>query len=206
MGAIIVIAPFYLQNSRNMKTKFFLPVFLTPLLLSEFTPSKTAQAQQNQPIQIAQSVWKPYSSSSGQFTVLFPGNPLEFQESIDTPLGEIDLFGFGVERPDEAGYLVAYSDFPVNLAQAPIPLEDLLAGIMTGFINSIGGDILSQNSISLNGFPGQEARIQLEDNFVARYRVFIVNERMYQLAVFTDKEQYLPKSIEGFFNSFQLIE
>ena len=205
MGAMI-IAPFDCRNSRKMKKNFFLPVFLTTLLFSEFTLIKPAPAQQNQPIQIAQSVWKQYSSSPGQFTILFPGNPLEFQETIDTPLGEIDLFGFGVERPNEAGYLVAYSDFPVNLTQSPVPLEDLLAGIMTGFINSIGGEVLSQNSISLNGFPGQEARIQLENNFVARYRVFIVNERMYQLAVFTDKEQYLPKSIEGFFDSFQLIE
>ncbi|MGB3695164.1 MAG: hypothetical protein WBG70_10625 [Spirulinaceae cyanobacterium] len=189
-----------------MKKKFFLPIFFTTLLLSESTLAEVVQAQQPQPIQIAQSVWKPFSSVPGKFTVLFPGTPAQTQETVDTPLGTINLFGFSAERPNEAGYLVAYSDFPVNLAQSSIPIEDLLAGIMSGFITSIGGNVLSQNSISLNGFPGQEARIQLKDNFITRYRVFIVNERLYQLAVFTDKEQDLPQSIEGFFNSFQLIE
>jgi hypothetical protein len=40
---------------------------------------------------------------------------------------------------------------------------------------------------------------------IGRGRLYLINKRMYVVMAITNKERYLTKSIEGFLNSFQLL-
>lgn len=187
-----------------MNIKALFPLLITTLLLGGYTSIEPIVAQ-NSP-QNNQSVWQPFTSGEGGFTALFPGNPEGIQETINTKQGTVDLTGFRVERPDEALYLITYSNLPnnFNLGDNTEYINDFFDTVIQGFTNETEGKILSQTPISINNNPGREVKIQLPENLIARYRVYEINDRLYQLLVATAKEEHLQGSIEGFFNSFRL--
>ena len=186
-----------------MKIKVFLQLFLTTFLLSGYPTIKGVQA--NPPFQIAQSIWKPFSSSEGGFTVLLPGIPTEENKSVDTKFGSITVHTFYVRRNNESLYAVAYSDLPDSISANSNEINQLLAEAPSGFSEGAEGRLVNQEPISLGNFPGREFRLELSEGAIARGRFFLVNRRLYQVVVGTNNERNLTKSIQGFLNSFQLI-
>ena len=187
-----------------MKNNTFFSLFTTTLIISGY-PVLEPTIVQNSP-QSSQSVWQPFSSGEGGFTALFPGNPEIFQDMINTEQGRVELTGFRVVRPDEALYLIAYSNLPngFNVSDNTEDVKSFFKGVIQGFMDEVEGEVISQSSISINNHPGRELKIQLPENTIARYRVYAINNRLYQLLVATPKEQHLQESIAGFFKSFQL--
>ncbi|MDX2099623.1 MAG: hypothetical protein SFW36_17730 [Leptolyngbyaceae cyanobacterium bins.59] len=164
------------------------------------------------PVQMAQSVWKTFSSSSGGFSVLMPGDPNAEKQTQATPAGPIDTQMFMVDRKqDLVAYMVAYSDLPNSLVQQAqqnsTNLQTLLNGVRDGFTESIRGKVLNQRTIALNGHPGVEIYLELPGQRMARNRIYLVNKRLYQIVVVVDreKEKNLLKSIDGYLNSFRLL-
>lgn len=188
-----------------MNTKLLLPFLLTTLLVSDSLVPEIGHAEP--PIQVAQSIWKPFSSAAGNFTVLMPGTPSQEQDTVNTEFGSLNLNGFSVERPNEAIYWVAYFDLPGELSnriQTSGQINEFLTAVVQGLSESLEGQLVNQQTISLNNYSGREFRIQHTEGVVGRYRVYLVNQRVYLLGVITSKENYLQKSIQGFFNSFRL--
>ena len=185
-----------------MNNKVLLPFLITTLLVGGYPRLEIAKAEQ--PIQIAQSIWKPFSSPEGGFTVLMPGTPIQVQNTIDTQIGALNLNGFLVERPNEAVYIVGYVEFPGNILQSAGNSNEILEGFMQGVLNSSEDRLLNQQNINLTNYPGKDFKVQKSEGVTGRYRVYLVNQRLYFLAVETPKETYLQKSIQGFLDSFQL--
>jgi len=187
-----------------MNNKIVLPFFITTLVLSGYPTLQSVQA--NESFLIAQSsIWKPYSSTQAGFTVLMPGTPSEESTSVKTEIGVIPVQLFSVVRPSEAVYVVAYSDLPDNISQNSRDIEQLLSGIAAGFSEGSGGRLISQQPIKLGNVQGREIRLQFSQGVISIGRIYVVNKRLYQVVVATTKEKNLTKSIEGFFNSFQLL-
>ncbi|MEQ9670297.1 hypothetical protein [Coleofasciculus sp. G2-EDA-02] len=65
-----------------MNTKLLLPFLITTLLVSDSLVPEIGHAEP--PIQVAQSIWKPFSSAPGNFTVLIPGIPHQEHDTITT--------------------------------------------------------------------------------------------------------------------------
>jgi hypothetical protein len=186
-----------------MNTKIFLPFFITAFLLSGYPTLQVVRA--NPSVLIAQSLWKPFSSKEGGFTVLMPGQPTQENRRVNTEVGPIPVQAFSVVRRGEALYAVAYSDFPENISQNSRDVDRLLAQVASGFAQGAKGRLVSQQNIRLGDFPGREIRLQLNRGVIARGRLFVVNKRLYQVIVVTGQERNLTKSIEGFFKSFRLL-
>lgn len=186
-----------------MKNKIFLSLFITTFLLSGYSTVKVVQP--NPPLLIAQSIWKPFSSQEGGFTILMPGNPKEQNRTVTTKLGSIPIKTFSVIRQNEALYGVGYSDLPGNSSLNSSEINELLTGIASGFAEGSRGKIVSQQNIRLGNFQGREIRLRLERGVIAIGRMYLVNKRLYQVVVATNKERNLTKSIEGFFRSFRLV-
>ena len=188
-----------------MNTKVLLPFLITTLLVSGSATPRIGRAEP--PIQVAQSIWKPFSSAAGNFTVLMPGTPRQEQDTINTELAPLNLKTFTVERPNEANYLVAYFDLPGDFStmiQTSGQINEFLTGVVLGLSESMAGQLLNQQAINLNNYSGKAFRMQHSEGVVGRYRLYLVNQRVYLLGVGTSKEKYLQKSIQGFFNSFRL--
>ncbi len=186
-----------------MKSKLFIPLFVTTFLLTGYSTFNAVQA--NPTFLLAQSIWKPFSSKEGGFTVLMPGSPTEDQRNINTKVGTVPVNSFYVVRPDEALYGVAYADFPKEVSLNSLNINQLLNSFASGFAQGSGGRVVSQRNIRLGDFPGREIRLQYQQGEIGRGRIFLADKRLYQVVVITSKESGLPKSIEGFFKSFRLL-
>lgn len=186
-----------------MNNKIFIPLAITTVLFGGYSGLQKVQA--SQPIQIAQSVWKPFSYTEGGFRILMPGTPEEQRRTIDTPRGGIPMRIFSVLRNNEALYGVAYADLPSNAVPNSQEVNEFLTAEASGFADGLGGRLLSQGRISLGDFPGREFRVQLNDGRIGIGKSYVVNQRFYQVFVLTGQERNLTKTIEGFFKSFQLM-
>ncbi len=134
-----------------------------------------------------------------------PGTPRQETRNANSQTGSFPVNIFSVGRQNEAFYAVAYSDIPANRSLNSGEINQLLSNVASGFSRSAGGRLLSQQNIRLGSFPGREIRLQLEQGVIARGRIYLVNKRLYQIVVVTNKETSLTRSINGFFNSFKLL-
>jgi hypothetical protein len=188
-----------------MKHKIFIPFCITTFLIGGYPTFQLVQASLTVEIAQAQSIWKPFSSQDGGFRVLMPGTPTQEKRTTKTNFGSLPVNVFSVIRENEAGYLVSYLDFPRDIALNSRELNQSLSAIASGFAQGSGGKLVSQRNIRLGNFPGREIRLQFEQGVIGRGRLYLINKRMYVVMAITNKERYLTKSIEGFLNSFQLV-
>lgn len=187
-----------------MKTKILLRSLAVAVLFGGCLTVKPVQADQL--VLIAQSVWKPFSSKEGGFTVLMPGTPSQIKLPIDSQEGATTLIGFRVIRKNEANYMVGYADVPAGVKLNTLAERNkFLTEVATGFSTSLQGRILNQQTVNLGRYPGREIRVQFPQGVKGRQRLYLVNRRLYQLVVMTGKESSLSKSIQGFMDSFKLL-
>lgn len=185
------------------------------LLVSKGTPSSAAVVVPPPSVErlslpgVAQvvaspSIWKPFTSAAGQFSVLFPGEPRTLKRAASYAKGQsTDLYVFYVERSQEATtYIVTYNDFPAGWDVSP----DLLAVAFDKSRDRLVGTakLVSEREVDLASFPGREFKFLQADGQVTRARLYYAKGRLYQVLVTTRRAQDLAKSIDGFFNSFQI--
>lgn len=179
-------------------------ILITALLVSPYPKIKAVTAEPS--MLLVQSVWQPFSSSRGNFTVLMPGKPTEAQQTINTQAGAIKLLRFQTVRKGEAGYIVGYADLPNNVINTPADINNFFSGVTASMLAQSKGKLLSRRNIKLRTYPGREIKLQVSPGVTTRSRFYLVNQRFYMMSVVTAKEQNLAKSIDGFFNSFRLLK
>ena len=104
---------------------------------------------------------------------------------------------------DERGgvYLVAASRFP----PLPTPSEVKAALPLTieGFALGMGGKVLSQKEIMRNGYLGREFEVQAPGGAIVKGRVFVIDGRLYILAVVPGPDQDVATHANRFLFSFR---
>lgn len=147
-----------------------------------------------------QSGWKVFSSFEGAFSILMPGTFTEEINVINTVAGFIDLHRFSVEQENDV-YGVSYSDYPETVVQASTP-DVILEGACHGMVAGIGGKLLTESTMSLNGYPGRELIIEVAGGKgIVQARIFLVGHRLYQVMVVTSLED-----VKKFLDSFVVFE
>lgn len=140
------------------------------------------------PSQAASSVWKPFTSKDGKFTVLMPGQPTIIEETVRN--SAVRKF-VAEDSAQGTVYMVIYSQ----------------RGTRTTDLQSIvqNGKLLSKRSISIQKQLGQES-IYESSKEIIKHRTFVAGNRTYQIVAAIDKQKYkdLSSSTEGFLNSFKV--
>ncbi len=187
-----------------------LPPLLQVLLLGTLVLTGTGYTPQAilriSPSAIAQSVWRSFQDPAGKFTVLMPGQPQQRRQQQQTRLGTLEIYTFAVEQPGLSAHLVTYTDFPPRFIQSADP-NDLLDNGRDEVIRRVQGQLLSEERITLGGSPGRELKLRAPGELIIHSRIYLVNQRLYQLIVVTpeSKAPNLSGSIRGFFQSFRLL-
>lgn len=150
------------------------------------------------------SIWRLFTSTTGQFSVLFPGEPRTLKRTTPYANGQsTDLQVFYVERSQEAtAYIVTYSDFPAGLDLSPDRLRLAFDKSRDRWVGA--AQLVSEREVDLASFPGREFKFLQADGQMTRGRLYYAKGRLYQILVTTRRAQDLAKSIDGFFNSFQI--
>ena len=194
----------------RQKLYLFVSFLLPSLLLSSYTYLETKESYPKEnTVQIAQSIWRTITSTPGGFTVLMPGEPLRRWQSVPTSAGEANFFGYLVVRPqEETRYYMAYSYFPHSLEEVSIDevFDEILEAIQPRIEGNLKPPSISQDNVEFDDFVANQYILEYENNYTAIYRLYLIDKRIYQQAVFTKKAEHLPQSIEGFFGSFETID
>jgi len=159
-----------------------------------------------------ESSWETFSSPKGGFAVSMPSPPVEKKQVVNTPIPQLDVYSFTVELKGNPAahrgavfYAVYYSDYPDTHVQQTEP-EKILDAARDGGVASSRGHLISELIISLDGYPGRDIRIALPTiRAVMRFRIYLVRQRLYQLAVVTSKDEASSQDIGQFLDSFRLL-
>ena len=147
-----------------------------------------------------------FSSDAGQFSIVVPSTFQETQESVETPVGPINIHTFTAEEQNSA-YVVAYSDYPAEIVEQSDP-QILLDSSRDGALGNLNGNIISEEPIDIDGNPGRSLVIDTVDpagdEATIKSRIYLVDNRLYQILVVTPKGQEEAAKPETFLESFTL--
>jgi hypothetical protein len=110
-----------------------------------------------------------------------------------------------VAESGESAYLVAHSDYsPQAMAGGA---DAILDEAVRDAVAAIAGQTQSQEEIKVLGHPGREVRFEGRDEggaLSAHSRIFLVDNRMYQLLWLGPRGAEKPAEVQHFFDSFRL--
>ncbi len=150
-----------------------------------------------------QAKWETFSSPIGGFSVLAPETPKEMKKTVNTAVGPVDAYFF-IARQRTAAYTAGYSDYPSSMVRNSNP-DEILDNSRDGAVANIQGKLLSELIITLGRYPGREIKVETPDGkSTMRARIYLVNNRLYQLIVATTRENALSPDVTRFLDSFKL--
>lgn len=149
--------------------------------------------------------WKPLTSQEGRFSLLMPGAPKEQSQEVATPAGTIKMTMYVLEQ-GESAWFATFNDYPAEVIQKA-DAETLLNGARDGAIGTVQGKLLAEKKIAIDTYPGRELEFEAQGGaFLARSRIYLVKERLYQIMILSPKAQGLPKDTGKFLDSFKLTK
>ncbi len=151
--------------------------------------------------------WKEFVSTTGGFSILFPGSPSDSIQKIEG--GAIHFHRLRTQ----AEYSVIYADSPTPIENEETA-RNVLDGGAQGAVASLSGELLELKEITLGTHPGRALKAKLPDGKILRARMFLVSQRLYQIAITTPAESgsaveetsFYELAASKFLNSFKLAE
>lgn len=152
-----------------------------------------------------------FNSAAGRFSIQTPGPMQESQQQVQTEAGAVELYMFLYEKSASEAYIASYSDYDSGLTALADP-EDILDGSRDGAVGNMGGILDSESRISIqdpagNAHPGRDLVISavVEGRSVsARMRIFLVNNRLYQVMGLEESDTGVSPAIVAYLDSFKL--
>ena len=143
-----------------------------------------------------------FRSDEGRFTVMMPGKPKTDNQTLESPVGKINMVMF-TAGSSKAGCFVAYADYPEQLISSTDP-QKLLEGAKNGAIANVKGKLISEASIDFHGFPAKEVNIEIPNKAFVTARFILTSPRFYELMFIAPKDIGHEDDIRQFFNSFKI--
>ena len=149
--------------------------------------------------------WVKYNSTEGRYQVSFPAQPKLSQQEAKNADGEtFQQFMAGAQTAD-AIYQAVYFDIPAGR-------DFKLDKARDGMVKAVGGSLVNERAIVLDGNAGREIKItaklgDVDYNLVSRFAQF--NSRVYMLAVAFPKakeSETLDLAFARYFDSFHILQ
>ncbi len=149
--------------------------------------------------------WKEFAPEGEGFSVLLPGTPTGETESQVSPFGVVESAWFDLEREgDKLAYHVRYDDYPLSVFGL-LNGSQLLYARQRRIEYLVEGKIVDEEAISVLEHTGKQFTIELPDQKIGLYRIFLIDQRMYQLTVKAAPEDISVGEVSQFLDSFKLL-
>lgn len=155
--------------------------------------------------------WPTHESIDGQFSIYAPGEFLKSVKDIETPVGTLQFHQLYFTSSDEelgrAHFNVSYCDYP----KGSFPSDSL--ELISAFLDvtseqsalAIKGELIYQDSIGIERYPGRFARIHFKDGAsVLKSHSYLVEDRFYTIQVALTSTHAQEGFIDEYFDSFKL--
>jgi hypothetical protein len=144
---------------------------------------------------------EPFSPEGGGFSVQMPRTPEEQSKVLDTPAGPLKLNMYLCKAGNWV-YMVGYTEHEKLGGDA----EEILDGARNGAVKIGNSKLISEDSISLDGNPGRDLRMEAPNGLRMRVKIILAGNRLYQVGVVTPKNDSYSPRIEKFLTSFRLTQ
>ena len=191
-----------------MKTTIFLIILLSYAV--------SAFAQSTNPDEITApehtaTAWQVLASSEGRFSIEFPGSPAVTTQDIEGLNEPIKLKIHSLRTFAE--YSVMYADYPIPI-KSPAVIKEVLDNGAKGAVDSVNSQLLEIKEINLDNYPGRFLKKKMSGGKIMRVRIYLVGQRMYQIAVTTPSEttaseesrKFYETTADKFLNSFKMLK
>jgi hypothetical protein len=144
--------------------------------------------------------------------IFFPEEPIDQSRTVNTAKGDLKvniyLYKASPNTKDEnIAYILTETEYPdsVMSSDKTDKLEEFFKNSIDGVVNNFHSKLLSQSTTQINGFPGREVKLDLQNGkAIMNIRFYLVKNRMYMLETITNADKDANKSIEKFMNSFEI--
>jgi hypothetical protein len=158
--------------------------------------------------------WIKVSNTAGRFSLLFPRQPAETEQTIESEAGplvmKMTMYEVGKYKDDNAVYGIIYTDYPDSLISSEYKdeiVEEFFKGAVEGTTTNIKGTVMDVQKISYGAYPGRRVKISfMDDAAIMHMQVFLVKSRVYILQVGCETAKDGNASIDKFFKSFALLD
>lgn len=145
------------------------------------------------------------------FSIEFPQKPSEKTQSVNSVIGELQMemlaYDASKEEDDNIVYSLIRSEYPdsiVNSNKTEL-LDRFFRGAIDGGVGNVNGRLLAEKNITLNGFPGREAKIEFSGGrLIILLHTYLVYNKMYILQTVSVPEKENNANALRFHNSFKL--
>lgn len=155
--------------------------------------------------------WVTFTSADRTFSIQFPIKPTLHKQKIPSELGDVNMQLLSAKTGDEKGYGVMVMDYPdsanLNSDSKEATAKVFRSSIDGGVHNLEDGKLLSEEDITIDGFPGREFKVEfMEGKGLIIGRAYFVNKRVYMLQAGIPKEDEDSDELNHFLNSFRLLK
>ena len=163
------------------------------------------------PTQTPLPAWPEFTSEAGGFVVKLPSTPTEQVQTVPSEVGDINLYIYMVEE-DNAALGVMFNELPELITS--VADEELIKVMLDsgrdGAMGNSGGVLVSEEEISLDGYPGRHIVFEIPDEMFPGggegiARIYYVDGRLYQVVLIGEKGAFSPDETEMFLDSFHLL-
>lgn len=148
--------------------------------------------------------WSPFKSAEGKFSISLPGTPQTQSQPVNTAVGEVQMNLFIVPIGNETVYFVAFSDYPADKMKNASS-DKVLNGCRDGMVGNQKGTMTSDKAFKLGGVPGRDFAWKGGNDFDGMARIYLKQNRLYQVMVLRKKGTPLSKDFTKFFASFKIL-
>ena len=140
--------------------------------------------------------WQEFSSEEGRFSVLMPGVPaVKTQNLRDT---QVAMHMFTADHASSS-FMASYFDS----GQSAVPADSLLDRARDGSIQNTQGHLISEEKITVDGYPGRAFKSVARGNNFVSSRIYLVEGRLYMLMVVHPENE--SSDAPKFLQSFKLL-
>ena len=146
------------------------------------------------------------------YSISFPTQPVLQTRTLDSELGKLVLVINILETtndPHNLLYMACEVEHPPNAinSSSNYELNNFFISSINGSVNAANGQLISIKDIEYIGSPGKEYKMYAaEGQFIAKYRLFYINDVLYSFGVMTQSINDDNSTMESFLNSFKIVE
>jgi hypothetical protein len=150
----------------------------------------------------AASQLRPYISTVGRFSVLFPGTPTQNTQRITLSNSDsVTLYQVHFEG-DNSSYVVTYNDYPARYAIGEP--QSFLERVRDAGMPSENATLTSDQPVDLNGVPGRVFKFTDKDGSLYTVLDCLNGRRLYQVIVTVGPDSP-ANDAEDFLRSFRIL-
>lgn len=159
--------------------------------------------------------WREFRSPEG-FSVMLPGRPQTVSREVKLPDATVQMSmtstGIGATL-----FAVGTAQLPAGLSAEPAARERNIAHLRDAIVRNVGGSAVKTSAAALPVPAGDSRKVLAAESIEASgqesggravqlaARLFIVDDRLFQIVALGAKGELSPEAFDTFFTSFRLI-